>query len=181
VAAFALRVPIVRYLRECPLPEARQAVAELAKTHADVVRSADLYPFLPSTASAVRTTKQAKRKSEPSSSDKSVDGQALEGSTSDGQAQDGDQESPPKEEKSPATSPSPKGEPKEGQSKSRKPRPKAEPPVPVGPALLGLIVGTSCAFFLAALLFFGLPFKVRIPWLTVRGGQAVPGPDEAAP
>ncbi len=47
VAIFALRVSIVRYLRVCPLPEAKQRLAELEKSHADVVRAADIYPFLP--------------------------------------------------------------------------------------------------------------------------------------
>jgi hypothetical protein len=57
-AAFALRVPIIKYLRACPLPEARQRLAELEKSHPDVVRAADLYPFLP--AAQGGTTRRAK-------------------------------------------------------------------------------------------------------------------------
>src|SRR5439155_22742944 len=38
--AFALRVPIIKYLRACPLPEAKQRLTELEKSHADVVRAA---------------------------------------------------------------------------------------------------------------------------------------------
>jgi hypothetical protein len=47
LGAFALRVPIVRYLRACPLPEAKVHLAALEKSHPEVVRAADLYPYLP--------------------------------------------------------------------------------------------------------------------------------------
>jgi hypothetical protein len=61
-AAFALRVPIIKYLRACPLPAARQRLAELEKSHPEVVRAADLYPFLPAAQSggATRRTKTQK-------------------------------------------------------------------------------------------------------------------------
>jgi hypothetical protein len=61
-AAFALRVPIIKYLRACPLPEARLRLAELEKSHPDVVRAADIYPFLPASkpGSATRRAKAAK-------------------------------------------------------------------------------------------------------------------------
>jgi hypothetical protein len=61
-AVFALRVSIVKYLRACSLPEAKEHLAALEKSHADVVRAADIFPFLPATqsSSTTRRTKAAK-------------------------------------------------------------------------------------------------------------------------
>jgi hypothetical protein len=46
-AAFALRVPIVKYMEACPLPEAKKYLAAFEKSHPDAVKAASLYPFLP--------------------------------------------------------------------------------------------------------------------------------------
>ncbi len=41
-----VRVPVINYLRACPLPEAETAIAELAKIDADAVRRASaFFPF----------------------------------------------------------------------------------------------------------------------------------------
>jgi hypothetical protein len=58
-AVFALRVPIIKYLSACPLPEAKERLAELKKSHPDAVRAADIYPFLPAAQSG-GTTRRTK-------------------------------------------------------------------------------------------------------------------------
>ena len=52
-----VRVPVVNYLRACPLPEAQEKLAELEKIDPDAVRRASL--FFPTAGAAAETSPAA--------------------------------------------------------------------------------------------------------------------------
>ncbi len=145
-AAFALRVPIVKYLRACPLPEAKERLAELEKSHADVVRAADLYPFLPATQSSggTRRAKAAKDAKTPK-----------DAKTSKEPPTAGDDD----ELESPKTPPKMKAR-RTANTKSAAEPPKDYPAVRTG---LALWAGVAAALGLVAVILFGFRSRVGEP------------------
>ncbi len=59
-----VRVPVINYLRACPLPEAKQYMAELEKIDPAAVRRANtFFPFLPSSGGDAKTPEAEKKTS----------------------------------------------------------------------------------------------------------------------
>jgi hypothetical protein len=59
-----VRVPVINYLRACPLPEAKKYMAELEKIDPAAVRRANsFFPFLPSSGGDAKSTDTEKKTS----------------------------------------------------------------------------------------------------------------------